>query len=124
MVIFNNSLILIFKIMSTREFLQFLGHTSGDIKQRYNNKQIRISNKPVKNLNRNLNFEYYMTLEEWLNSHDIEFIIKLRDLSILFNNIYEMFYLKTNINSSILKYLKSFILLQIDKKTFYILIKN
>lgn len=110
--------------MNTREFLQFLNYTSGDIKQRYNNKQIKILGKPVKNLNRNLNFEHYMSLEDWLLSHNIEFIRKLNNLKILFNDLSEMFYLKTNINNPILKYLKSFILLQIDKKTFYILIKQ
>lgn len=110
--------------MNTKQFLQFLKYTSGDIKQRYNNKQIKIAGKPIKNLNRNLNFEHYMSLEDWILSHNTEFITKLNNLKMLFSNLSEMFYLKTNINNPILKYLKSFILLEIDKKTFYILIKK
>ena len=67
--------------------------------------------------------DYYLPVEEWLYCHDITFLKKLDNLKIIFNKFEDIFE-KTNINNSILKYLNSFELLKIDKKTYYILFKK
>lgn len=112
--------------MTIRELL--LQHLpSNEIKQRFNNKQIKINGKVVKNLNRPINCDYYLPLDEWLILHDKKFINKLENLKKIFIDytLDELFSIKnTNINSNILKYLKAFLILQIDKKTKLILFKN
>ena len=112
--------------MTIRELL--LQHIpSNEIRQRFNNKQIKINGKVVKNLNRPLNSNYYLELDEWLVLHDIKFINDLQHIQIIFNELSldELFNVtKTNINHYIIKYLKSFMILQIDNKTKLILFKN
>lgn len=103
-----------------------LGLFSKEIKQRFNNKQIKINGKPIKNLHHQLNVtDEVKEAGEWLCEHDMKFMEKFHILrGLCFDNIGDMFELRTNLKCPELTYLKGFLLLQTDKRTLYILTKN
>jgi len=112
--------------MIIRNFIQnFI--PSNEIKARFNNKQIKINGKVIKNLNKNINSNYYLSLEDWLLTHDNKFLNDFRNLRYLFDELSlgELFNItNTNVNKPIIKYLKSFYLLEIDRNNKIILFKN
>lgn len=106
------------------DVLKGTGLNSKDIRQRFNNKQIKINGRVVKNMNQELNIvDAIYDADEWLCAHDTELMKKISGLRYLFDSFGEMFQLQTNIDSEALRYMKSFLLLEVDKKTFYILMK-
>jgi hypothetical protein len=112
--------------MILRSFIQnFI--PSKEIKVRFNNKQIKINGKIINNLNKNINSNYYLSLEDWLLTHDNKFLNDFRNLRYLFDELSlgELFNItNTNVNKPIIKYLKSFYLLEIDKNNKIVLFKN
>ncbi len=112
--------------MVLRSFIQnFI--PSKEIKVRFNNKQIKINGKVINNLNKNINSNYYLSLEDWLLTHDNKFLNDFRNLRYLFDELSlgELFNItNTNVKKPIIKYLKSFYLLEIDKNNKIVLFKN
>lgn len=105
--------------MTIKELLHKENYNSGAIKQMLSNKQLKINDEVVTDINIELGDEL-LDAGEWLASHDLGFINLFGNLSKICDNVDVLFGGGFNWTNEVLKETDKLSFLRVSKKAFYI----